>query len=440
MGKILVVDDETLMLKLAQKVLGELYEVSFAQSGAEALVLCGESEPDLIMIDLGLPDMDGFELAQQLGKQCGGNVPIIFMDEDEDGELEGLGFDMGAEDFIHKPIVPSALLHRVKRTMDNHEKIRTLKEETKIDPMTGFYNKTFVAERLTEVCAVEVGTLLVIDLDSFKLVNDLYGHEMGDRILAGFAEIIRTVMSVKDVIGRVGGDEFVAFLEYVVDEDTVAHLTRQLNERICLLTRDMLGEDCLIPIGVSVGAVYVPTYGTDYSELFHKADKALYVVKQNGKHGYRLYQDQTELMADDTDITDELRRVSMVLEERNVTDHALVLGQEDFQNVYRFLLRYINRYGGGAYKVLMSLIPNTDDDSDLTSAELVDELEDVLKHSFRSSDIIMHSKANQFFLLLPNVTDGQIETVMDRAMEAWEASGNQSKAQLMYETEQIIAG
>ena len=168
MQKILVVDDEELMLKLAKKILVEYYEVVCAHSGEEALSFCEELEPDLIMVDIDLPGMSGFELAQHLNKRYEGQVPIVFMDEDEDGKSEGLGFDMGAEDFIHKPVSHDALLHRVRRVLNNYEKIRTLKEESTLDAMTGFYNKAFVTERLTEVCSRENGTLLVIDLDSLS--------------------------------------------------------------------------------------------------------------------------------------------------------------------------------------------------------------------------------------------------------------------------------
>ena len=440
MRTVLVVDDEELMLKMVRRVLGGWCEVVCAGCGEEALELCDGLEPDLFMVDLDMPGMSGFELARHLNEKYGGRVPMIFMDEDIDGEAEELGFAMGAEDFIHKPIMPNALVHRVKRILNNYDKIRTLTEESTMDGLTGFFNKMAVNERLQTICSREKGTLLIIDLDSFKLVNDLYGHEMGDELLVRFADMIRRNTRENDILGRVGGDEFVAFLENVVDEKTVARLTGQINDRIMHIVQELLGEDCLIPIGASVGAVFVPAYGTDYTELFHLADKALYFVKQNGKHGYRIYGEESAAFGQAANITEELRRVSMVLEERNIRDQALILGQEGFKNVYHFLIRYMQRYGGGACKVLLSVVPNDGDESGENYRRLVEQLEKLLRRSLRNSDIIMQSKSNQFFVILPNVQDGQIASVINRTVDAWKATDYGKQAQLLYETELIGQG
>ena len=215
----------------------------------------------------------------------GEKVRIMYMTADDAEDVEDKGFDLGASDFIRKPFRPEVLLRRVENIMGNLEQINSLTEEATIDQMTGLLNKASSAQVLTDVCAKESGTLFMVDLDSFKLVNDLYGHDMGDRVLKGFAGILTSNSEAKDIRCRVGGDEFMLFMKNVQDEMIIREMAERVNRQIVEMAKEMMGADMQIPLGVSFGAVFVPDQGRDFEKLVQKADRALYLVKKNGKTG-----------------------------------------------------------------------------------------------------------------------------------------------------------
>ena len=188
-----------------------------------------------------MPEMDGYELHQILQEKSADNVPIMFMTADESDDSESKGFEVGAADYIRKPFKPDVLIRRVDNILKNINKIHGLKMAADIDPMTGLLNKSASQRKISEVCNSKQGVLMMIDLDSFKLVNDIYGHGMGDKILIRFAELIKKVVRSSDLAGRMGGDEFIAFCQNVHDESIIAQKTKYLNEQLALrLVRSLL--------------------------------------------------------------------------------------------------------------------------------------------------------------------------------------------------------
>jgi len=438
MTKILVVDDEEMMRMVTGKILSSKYEVLTASSGKEALDIYEESRPSLILTDLLMPEMTGFELHEELKRRHGVNIPIMYMTADDDGELEGKGFDKGAADFIRKPFRADVLLRRIDNILSNIEQIQDLREEATIDKLTGFLNKASATEALTEVCRNDVGVLMMIDLDSFKLVNDIHGHEAGDEILTRFAAVIRQNTRSDDIVGRFGGDEFVAFCRNVTDEIVVEGISKRINSQLLASAREVLGEDMSIPLGVSIGGVFVPEEGTDFTELFSKADKALYYVKQNGKHGYSIFGGRvTKEVIEVRSSAEDLRQLSMIMEERNTGNCAFWLGQDAFSFVYKYMIRYIQSYQGVAYKILFTINPKDSMVDAAVFATVTQQFGERLNKSLRKSDIMMQTKSNQFFLLLPELDDKYVKTVVDRLLKEWSRIELSGIAELSYATEII---
>ncbi|MBP5262721.1 MAG: diguanylate cyclase [Clostridiales bacterium] len=440
MTKILIVDDEEMMRMVTKKILSAQYEVLTASSGAEAMSVYEKEKPSLILSDLLMPEMSGFELHEALKDRYNVNVPIMYMTADDDAELEGKGFDTGAMDFIRKPFRADVLLRRIENILSNITQIKDLTEEATIDKLTGFLNKASATKTLTEVCRDDVGVLLMIDLDSFKLVNDIHGHEAGDEILRRFAEVIRHNTRSDDVVGRFGGDEFVAFCRNVTDENMVAGISMRINSQLVSAAKEMFGEDMSIPLGVSIGGVYVPEEGTDFAELFAKADKALYYVKQNGKHGYSVFgskigKETIEVRSSEED----LKQLTMIMEERNTANCAFWLGQDAFSFVYRYMIRYIQSYHGFAYKVLFTINPVSSDHDPAAFASVTQQFGERLNMSLRKSDIMMQTKPNQFFLILAEIDDKYIRGVIDRALDQWKEIDDSNIADLNYAMELITA-
>ena len=330
----------------------------------------------------------------------------MFMTADESDEAESRGFAIGAADYIRKPLKPDVLLRRVGNIIDNLDKIIGLKQAATIDPMTGLLNKAASQRELTKLCASADGVLMMIDLDSFKLVNDLHGHNMGDKILIAFADILRHTLRSSDTIGRMGGDEFIAFCNGLHDEDEIAHKVEQINDAIVEQAKKLMGADMNIPLGTSIGCVFTPDEGTDFNELNQKADKALYNVKHNGKHGCAFYHEAHHV---ENNSARTLSSMQMILGERNKQSGAYAVEFEQFKVIYRLAVRLVDNYRKGIQFVQFTL----DDESK------AEEFLEVLSHSLRRSDCVTQNGRNQIFVLLMEATHDDVEVVKQRLLERW---------------------
>ena len=391
---IMVVDDDTTNLQMAGHILSKNnMRVTALKSGRALIDYIDQKNetPDLILLDIKMPEIDGFEtlrLLRDLEKEKGlEEIPVIFLTADEDTETETRGFEVGVSDFIRKPFNPDVLLKRIDNVVSMQKEMLNLKGEATIDKLTGFLNKAATTTELSKMCSDKTGCLMMIDLDSFKLVNDIYGHEMGDRVLISFADIIRDTVPQGSKNGRIGGDEFVSFAKGIEKEEEVAEISRQLNEKLVKSAKEMMGQDMTIPLGASIGAIMVPMHGNDYSSLLKLADKCLYDVKKNGKHGFVLY--SSDFISDD-DLNSEnmtISEISEILGERNIPDVAMQLDMDAFSYVYRYVIRYIARYNVNGCKLLFSLSPAEGMDTK-EYKNLCDEYGNHIRQSLRKSDIL----------------------------------------------------
>ena len=402
MSKILVVDDDEMMLMMAKHILSRKYEVITANSGAEAIELFEEERPDMILSDLMMPEPDGYELHRIIQEKSAESVPIMFMTADDSDESESKGFELGAEDYIRKPLNPEVLLRRVGNIIDHLDKIHGLKTAAATDQLTKLLNKVAAQREIGEMVKKSSGALLMIDLDSFKLVNHIYGHNMGDKILIKFAELIKSVIRAEDLAGRMGGDEFTAFLQGVSDEKVLENKSLFLNMEILKTARKLLGEDMQIPLGVSIGAVFVPAEGRDFQKLYEKADKALYEVKQHGKHGISIYREQNR--SGNKISVEGITQMRLILGERNA-EGAYYVEFEDFKKIYRLLARMAD-----AYKKNLILVQFA-----LTENNLAEEFKEILITSLRKSDCVTQS-GDKFLILLIETTLAESDEIKERIL------------------------
>ena len=436
---IIIVDDDVTNLKVAGQILSKSnMRVTALKSGAGLLDYVREKgAPDLILLDINMPEMDGFETLtnyRALEKEMGiATTPIIFLTADEDMSNESKGFEMGVSDYIRKPFDPDVLVRRVTNIVSTSGKMRKFEEEATIDKLTGFLNKYNANEQISKLCQTQNGTLMIIDLDSFKLVNDIYGHDMGDRVLSEFSRIIKDNMPFPSVFGRIGGDEFLVFAENMKEEKEVCKFSEAINRSLLDEARKMMGEDMSIPLGASIGAIFVPEQGTDFNELFRLSDRALYTIKNNGKHGYSLYMEEEASSSIPTDIT--LAMLTTILEERSIPQNAMWMGKEAFGNVYRYMIRYMDRYRGTAYKMLFTAKFIPKDLSESEKEKIMISLRELLQESLRNSDIMMQIGDNHFFLMLPEISDYNVSRVTERVMRSWKNNEYSGLVELEVETE-----
>ena len=414
MEKILIVDDAAFMRKVTGGMLSDKYQVISAASGVEALALCETEKPDLILSDLIMPGMTGLELQSVLHEKFGEQIPLILITADDREETEARGLEGGAMDYIRKPFTKAVLLRRVDNILCQMRQMRDLRMVAETDAMTGLLNKAFSQKRIGELCRTAPGTLMMVDLDSFKLVNDLYGHGCGDKVLIRFADILRGVIRSSDLAGRMGGDEFILFCRDVREEEIVAEKTRQINERIVAAKKELMGQECDIPLGASIGAVTAPEEGTEFAGLFRKADQALYRVKQNGKHGYAVYRSHAAApVQEKKTAASSLEHIRMILSERNRQKGAYGLSFDGFQSVFRAAVRAMENHPERS--AMLALLTMRRE-----GGETPDDLpfEQLLQNTLRRSDVFMRNGPGQFVILMPD-TDEKGEVGLERFLSAW---------------------
>ena len=432
---VVVVDDEPLSLTNAKNLLHEKnMRVSCLRSGPEFLTFMEKNTPDLVLLDILMPEMDGFETyraLRQLEDQTNRNqVPVIFLTGEDNRDTERRGLKAGASDFIHKPFDRDVLIKRVENTIANSKTIESLTEEAKHDKLTGFLNKASGTKKVTAICKSNPGAMMIMDLDSFKLVNDLYGHDMGDQILVAFAGIIRRNVRSQDVICRIGGDEFLGYFSGLTGENAVASLEGRLNDQLAAEACTLMGEDHGIPLGISIGVVFSDSEVNDYQVLFQYADNALYEVKRNGKHGYQIYDPSLLTSEKEADLAGDIERLIRIISERGDGNGAMLLGQEAFSWIYRFIDRFSARNGGIYGRVMFFL---SSEEKGIIFSEMVSEFGEVLKNTLRKTDIIFQWQQNRYFVLLPLSAEKDADLVMDRIMNKWSESDYNGRIKIRYE-------
>ncbi|NLK03267.1 MAG: diguanylate cyclase [Clostridiales bacterium] len=299
--KILLVDDIRMNLEIAGKTLErEGYDLYIADNGFTALDLIHETDFDLILLDIMMPEMDGFETCRKI-RQSKKNldIPIIFLTAKADIDSIVTGFDLGAVDYIRKPFNFLELVARVKTHVElkkSREEIRRknlklkeaynqLKIVAKTDPLTGLINRREIMERIEhEMARYERSnisfTLIIGDIDYFKKVNDTYGHECGDKVLASFSKIFKNNTRKQDSISRWGGEEFLLLLPDTNQDQgyLLAEKLRTIIERTGFY-KDSVKIQLTITFGVSTIRA-----GQTVNELISEADEALYEGKRRGRN------------------------------------------------------------------------------------------------------------------------------------------------------------
>jgi diguanylate cyclase (GGDEF)-like protein len=290
-SKILIVDDEPINACLLEVMLASDYEIHIAMNGPEALTLAEMHRPDLILLDVLMPGMDGFEVFRRLRSiKSLANVPIIFVTALE-GEIdESCGLELGAADYITKPYSSQLIRLRVK----NHIELKRQRDQLEVisltDGLTGIPNRRRLDEFLEQEWrrAVRTGSalsFLMVDVDFFKLYNDTYGHISGDECLKMIAHALHdAVTRPSDLVARFGGEEFGCLLPET-NAAGALHVAEVLRKRVESLKIPHENSEVAPFVTVSVGvASVVPSSGESFITLTEEADAALFVAKTEGRN------------------------------------------------------------------------------------------------------------------------------------------------------------
>jgi two-component system, cell cycle response regulator len=298
LGRILVVDDNRDNVEIiATRLRFRGYEIDEASDGAQALDLVHKNAPDLILLDVMLPDIDGYEISRRIkGDSKLPFIPIILVTARDTTQDKVAGLDAGADDYLTKPInfpelearVRSML--RIKKLQDEIElKNKELERLSISDGLTGLFNHRHIHALLnqeferTERTGERI-TVAMFDLDRFKSVNDNYGHQAGDRVLEEMSEILRESAREIDRLGRYGGEEFMVLLPDTSIDDAEVFVERVRRE-VARRPFD-IGEDKEpLRMTISAGIATFPHERVESPEtLVRLADEALYTAKTTGRN------------------------------------------------------------------------------------------------------------------------------------------------------------
>ena len=285
--RVLVADDEEDARLALVLTLEDEYEISTASDGQGAIDAARSDHPDLVLMDVFMPHVDGLQALERLrADPATADIPVIFVSAGGDDAVKARSFDLGAVDYLQKPFSDRELRARVERTLRLARSQTALRELAQTDPLTGLANLRAFRARLEDELkrARRYGTPLtcvMADMDQLKPVNDEYGHTTGDRAIAAVASVIASELRETDFGARYGGDEFVLLLPHTTADDG-----RVLAERICARLRDLTFEanGRPVPLGASFGVACLSEGAPDNAEnLVRAADAALYRAKRGGR-------------------------------------------------------------------------------------------------------------------------------------------------------------
>lgn len=319
---ILVVDDSATNLKVVGRILNDAgYETTFATQGRQVMQRVEQAQPDLILLDLMMPDISGIMVCEQLQAHPDyHNIPVIFLTASQAQEHVLEAFQIGAVDYVTKPFQRLELLARIKthlllkhmtdqlKQTSQELKIALEKAErlSQIDPLTNISNRRYFFEQ-AELEYVRsqrydlVFSVLMVDIDHFKAINDGYGHQIGDQVISGVAQTLANTLRQVDLIGRYGGEEFALLLPEtplmaaaLVGErlrQRVANLSfpvKLRNANLVKLNTNQLSQvhevaDTL-QVTISIGAAEYRKTDSSIDDALERADQALYQAKANGRN------------------------------------------------------------------------------------------------------------------------------------------------------------
>jgi two-component system cell cycle response regulator len=291
--KVLVIDDSTDIHDLVQVRLDkEQVVIHSAFDGASGLAAAKQIRPDVILLDVDMPDRDGFAICADLKSDpLTMEIPIIFLTGSDSTDEKIRGLELGATDYITKPFDPAELRARVRASLRTRYLVELLAKKAMIDGLTGLWNRAYLDARIGTELSTSRRTgrplsCVMADVDRFKQINDAYGHSFGDEVLKTVASVFLQISRAEDIVCRYGGEEFTILLP-----DTTVESAAILAERLRLSIAEhrLLYRDR--PIGVTCSFGVANLRGTVPPSLIELADEALYRAKHAGRNRVEVCQE-----------------------------------------------------------------------------------------------------------------------------------------------------
>jgi diguanylate cyclase (GGDEF)-like protein len=292
---ILIIDDSPEVIRFLSMLLNDQAAINFATRGEEGLALARKLQPDLILLDVALPDIDGFEVCRRLKADLDtASIPVLFVTAGSDVASEVMGLEIGAVDFIAKPLNPPIVRARIRTQLALRAQQQQLQAMVNKDGLTGIFNRRYLDVQLANEVARHRRQRLsmavaLIDVDHFKRYNDSLGHQRGDECLQAVAKALEaSSRRPGETVARYGGEEFVILMPAcgAPDADRYGHWVREQVAALALPHPDSPTSSRLtISVGIAAG---IPDGAHDAGAILALADQALYTAKHDGRDRHRL--------------------------------------------------------------------------------------------------------------------------------------------------------
>ena len=296
---VLADDDPSIRLMIRHVLESEEFDIVEAADGIEAIKAVEKHHPALVLLDAVMPGIDGFTTCKQLKDKGHTDIPVMMITGlDDDASVER-AYDVGAIDFITKPIKWAVLKHRVRSVVSTVVAERKVELLAYRDTLTNLPNRLLFADRLEHSIDRsarhrESLALLLVDLDDFKLVNDAFGHDAGDKLIRAVGDLLARSLRRADTVARLGGDEFAVIVESISGLDDAISIADNLST---ILEHNVRLDEQETFTGASIGIAIYPEDGEDARTLLKNADTALFRAKEKGRHCFQFYKPEMSVNA-----------------------------------------------------------------------------------------------------------------------------------------------
>lgn len=301
---------------------------------------------------------------------------------------------------------------------------RRLSQQAELDGLTGLYNRMTVENKINQrLSENKGGVLFVLDIDNFKSINERYGHLAGDQVLKGVATILQERVFKNDILGRIGGDEFVIFM-------SVDPSPEFINDRCRQIKRQFLNLPCsqfiVCKLSITVcGSCYQK--GDTYQFLFDRADQCLIKEKSLRKKkriSTACRQNDSRMMKS---LETDMERLNLELSEDSAPEGAFCQDYDSFVSIYRFVKRRLQRVNSCVYSMLLSLSDEYGDFPNFSDrAILMEELYETIKVSLRAGDVFTQYSSCQYLIMVSDATDLQTDAIAERIQKKFMSSSSKS--------------